>query len=279
VPRPTPVRGLGPQTPVGLAARQILGARLADVLVYEVPLLTNRSADGVHDMRVASRRLRAGLGVFGFLGGLDRAEAEVKRLQDALGEVRDRDVQLAWLAEHGAGHAVAHRLRRELPRHERRLIRAVHRFRTVGVPRLEDRLPALEDERALAGKPVRRALRRRLLQLERRMRRLRKAPDALAAHEVRKTVKKLRYEVELVHPALPRTVDAITELLRPFQELLGELHDHDVRLGLLEAGELHQKVSEERAALMAQTARELLRWKTEDVPGTIRALIERATES
>src|SRR5690606_38321024 len=82
MPRPTAVRGLGPGTHASVAARRIVAARLKDVLLHEEPLLCERTDDGVHDMRVACRRLRAALQVFAFLGDVDEVEAEVKRLQD-----------------------------------------------------------------------------------------------------------------------------------------------------------------------------------------------------
>ena len=56
----------------------------------------------VHDMRVATRRLRAALEIFGPCfprGELKAALREVKALADALGERRDRDVAIAALED------------------------------------------------------------------------------------------------------------------------------------------------------------------------------------
>ena len=74
------------------------------------------------------------------------------------------------------------------------------------------------------------------------------APDALTAHEMRKRVKKLRYEAELFRPALRRRMEALLEALVPLQELLGELHDADVRLGLLEGFAAEGTATERTAA-------------------------------
>jgi CHAD domain-containing protein len=282
VPRPTPVPGLGPRTPAAIAARKILAARLGDVRRYEAPLARKRSADTVHDMRVATRRLRAALHVFSSLGDVHAAGDEVKRLQDALGQVRDRDVQLEWLGKQRGAAPLSGALRSELPEHEERLAKAVRRFEGRGLPLIDAASAGLAGDRPLTGKPVRRVLLRRLRQLERRLDALWDSPDAVRAHELRKTVKKLRYEVEIVRPAMPRTVDAITELLRPFQELLGELHDHDVRLDLVARSglaDLRERVAAERMEWMARTAREVLRWHAEDVAGALRKLIERATSA
>jgi CHAD domain-containing protein len=85
------------------AAAQIIGARGRAVFAFtRKRVLDVGDIEGVHDMRVATRRLRAGLEVFG--PALDRKRTrrvlhEVKALAEALGERRDRDVQLERLAE------------------------------------------------------------------------------------------------------------------------------------------------------------------------------------
>jgi CHAD domain-containing protein len=60
----------------------------------------------IHDMRVASRRLRAAIGVFGpaFEGkSFDRFESEVKAVTDALSAARDLDVMIETLEQLEAG--------------------------------------------------------------------------------------------------------------------------------------------------------------------------------
>jgi len=69
---------------------RILAARLRDLERAEAGL---PAPDPVHDMRVAARRLRAALRLLR-LREFDRA---VKKLQDALGDVRDLQLQIAWL--------------------------------------------------------------------------------------------------------------------------------------------------------------------------------------
>jgi len=99
----------------GDAAATIVGQRSDAVFALREGVLDIADIERVHRMRVATRRLRAALEVFG--PALDarrgrRALAEVKALADALGERRDRDVQLerlARLAEHAGGaerHAI-----------------------------------------------------------------------------------------------------------------------------------------------------------------------------
>src|SRR6266849_3054380 len=99
--KPTDIEGLGPRTRLTDAGPKILAARTADVRSLEAQVARKMGGDAVHDMRVASRRLRAAIGLFGDKRLL-RLEREVKRLQDALGKVRDAQIQLKWLAASAA---------------------------------------------------------------------------------------------------------------------------------------------------------------------------------
>jgi CHAD domain-containing protein len=106
----------------------------------------------VHDMRVASRRLRAVLEIYAPCfpqHPYERALREVKAIADALGERRDPDVQLAALADF-AGSAADHQqaglavLRRRLTARQatgnERLAAALERLRERD---LEGQLAAL----------------------------------------------------------------------------------------------------------------------------------------
>ena len=47
-------------------------------------------------------------------------------------------------------------------------------------------------------------------------------------------VKKLRYDLELAEPAFAQPIQAMLARLEPLQELLGDLHDADVHLPIVE---------------------------------------------
>jgi CHAD domain-containing protein len=296
MPQPTPIRGLGPRSRLAEAARRILTSRLADVRHEEDALAEHLTEDGVHDMRVATRRLRAALKVFRDLGGLAPLEREVKKLQDALGEVRDTHVQGAWLKQAARKRKPSHRaglealrasVEAQLGAREKRLRRAMTRWADKTVPALLREAKRLDGPGRYGGQRVRAQLRRRLRKVERLMEDYAAAPDAVTAHELRKEVKKLRYEAELFRPALRRRMEALLEALVPLQELLGELHDSDVRLALLEgfsaegtatertaSRELLEVVREERAGRAARTARELQRWHAEKLSRGLRQLLK-----
>jgi CHAD domain-containing protein len=83
-------------------AREAVAVRAGEVFEHAAGVLDTDDIDRVHDMRVATRRLRAVLEVFA--PAFDKAEhkaalKDVKALADALGARRDPDVQLAALAE------------------------------------------------------------------------------------------------------------------------------------------------------------------------------------
>jgi CHAD domain-containing protein len=74
--------------------------------------LEGRDPEGVHDMRVASRRLRAAIELYQDVFPKRRLKPmlrEVKRLADALGRVRDLDVMLDRLTADLAGRPAVQR--------------------------------------------------------------------------------------------------------------------------------------------------------------------------
>jgi CHAD domain-containing protein len=83
-------------------ARESVDVRAREVFEHAAGVLDTEDIERVHDMRVATRRLRAVLEVFA--PAFDRHEhkavlRDVKALADALGARRDPDVQLAALRQ------------------------------------------------------------------------------------------------------------------------------------------------------------------------------------
>jgi CHAD domain-containing protein len=95
------VEGLLPQTPYAVAAARTVRVRSEELFAHAEGVLSTDDIGRVHDMRVATRRLRAVLELYApcFPGRLLRpALRDVRRLADALGARRDPDVQLASVA-------------------------------------------------------------------------------------------------------------------------------------------------------------------------------------
>ena len=91
---------LEPQTRFGDAAASTVEVRAAEVFLHADGVLDVSDIERVHDMRVATRRLRAAMEVFAAcFPAKEHAKLlkEVKRLADALGERRDPDVAIEEL--------------------------------------------------------------------------------------------------------------------------------------------------------------------------------------
>ena len=103
-----PIRGLAPDTRFGDAAAAAVETRAREVFEHADGVLDTGDIERVHDMRVATRRLRAALEVFEPCfprKPYAQALGEVKRLADGLGERRDRDVAID--AMHGFNDQMA----------------------------------------------------------------------------------------------------------------------------------------------------------------------------
>jgi len=108
------VPGFDCEEPFARAAARVIEVRAAEVFEHSAGVLEIDEVERLHDMRVATRRLRAAMEVFEpcFPGKRHRkALKRVKRLADALGERRDRDVAIEFLegfaAEIAAGDRAA----------------------------------------------------------------------------------------------------------------------------------------------------------------------------
>lgn len=99
------IEGISARTAFAAAGASVVESRAAEVVAHSSGVLDVSAIEGVHDMRVATRRLRAALEVFAPCfpkDGRKRALKEVKAIADALGERRDRDVAIAGLSSFAA---------------------------------------------------------------------------------------------------------------------------------------------------------------------------------
>src|SRR5438552_8011133 len=101
-----------PWEPYARAGARIVRVRTEELFGHAEGVLDVDDIERVHDMRVATRRLRAVLEIFApcFPGKAHRAALrDVRRLADALGERRDPDVQIAALEGYAAAAPAADR--------------------------------------------------------------------------------------------------------------------------------------------------------------------------
>jgi CHAD domain-containing protein len=220
---PAAVPGLSSDTPVEDAAAKMLHARFADVRKHEIHAVTRLDPDAVHDLRVSCRRLRAAIKVFG-AKPLKKLDPLVEHLQDALGEVRDLQLQIRWLDKHGGAPPGRQKL---LTGKEAKLRSALAIWSLRSAPRILRALPQVRRNGTLSGKRMRKRLRRRIADVSHALEEARSLKPA-AAHELRIAAKKLRYEAELLREAFD--LEGLIEELSALQDAFGDLHDADARV-------------------------------------------------
>lgn len=217
-------------------------------------------ADALHDMRVAIRRLRSALQNFEgpkdapLLGPRLRGELAAQRrklskLGDALGAVRDRDVLDDYLKDYaktrlksavadapGLAHFERH-LQVERATAFAPMTRRIQRAQgEAGLheefARFALGLPAVLQCESAPSLSLREAARRILPQRVDEV--MAHAPalddgnDAVGHHELRKSLKRLRYSLEFFAPCFDEPVKPHLKTLTRLQDMLGEMNDRHV---------------------------------------------------
>ncbi len=131
--------------------------------------------DAVHEMRVAARRLRAALRVL----QLRKLDPKVKALQDALGEVRDLQLQIDWLQ--GRDAALGRSRRARLRKAEEALRRELRTWHSRTLPAI---LEAIAGSSTPTSRTLSKVLHKRLNRLQERMQRARTRPTPASLHLV-----------------------------------------------------------------------------------------------
>ena len=236
-----------PSTVPGATLAAVIRRR-HDALRENVEPARDGQVEGVHQARVASRRLREVVPVLG--DGLDeiRLKPLKRRLRDvtrALGPVRELDVALDMLDEVRFEGAQAERLRQVWrDAIEARREAPLRTLRDALAPQerapLERQLDAFETARgASLDAQWRAALAARLAtrahELRDRIERTGSLFHPEALHEVRIAGKKLRYALEITADAGLARLARPLRTLKNAQDVLGRLHDLDVLVGLLQA--------------------------------------------
>src|SRR4051794_10553512 len=195
--------------------------------------------DGVHQVRVACRRLRSSLAAFRPV--LDRAQTDPLREQlaavgAALSTSRDGEVALAHLRDLVAAQPVelvlgpvAARLRQAQIKDRQAGDAKVRRALTdVAYLQLREDLDALVADPPLTeagGRPADEVLRevvdRAARRLRRRVRAAQEDESAEAVHAVRKAAKRVRYTAETAVPVLGGPVADLVTALKGVQDVLG----------------------------------------------------------
>jgi CHAD domain-containing protein len=287
--RPAPIAGTMPRASASAAevVTAYLKVHVAKLRSLE-PKVRAGEFDSVHQMRVATRRLRSTLRSFGKVIPRARTEkvaAELKWLGGLLGEARDAEV----LSEHL--HDSLEPLPVELligpvqarvqgyfaPRRASGREELIKAFDSVRYAKLLAGLDILAHDPPLgpqAGAPARdvlpAAVGKVYRQASKRMRRARHEPAGpgrdVALHEVRKSARRARYAAEATTPAVGRKARTFAKQMKKVQSVIGDHQDtviarqaaRDLGIGAHLAGEnaftyglLHEREHHQAARLQA----------------------------
>jgi CHAD domain-containing protein len=231
---------------LGLAA-EVLRVRFEEIVSLRGAALNSEDIEGVHAMRVATRRLRSALRDFSPLmrrRPLKKVKKDLKQIADALGKARDQDVAIVAL-ERLQAEVKDERVKEGVGKliEERRGVREraqLDLMETLAASSIEDlqiRFEAAIDEAANRKKSA------RVVSFSEAGR------DAVAAslrdfcdlsaslyepfniedlHELRIAAKRLRYAIELFTACWGASVAPFAEEIAEMQSFLGEVHDTDV---------------------------------------------------
>jgi CHAD domain-containing protein len=242
-------------TTVGDVAVKHLREQVA-ALIAQDPQVRLNTDDSVHQMRVATRRLRSALATFRPIftaGAVEPLRAELKWLGEVLGKARDAEVMRDRLRADITGQPaelVVGPVLRRVDMELRQTYREAHKEVVVALD--GDRYLALVhdleafvadppfDERAHRAAPDE----ARVL-VRRSYRRVIRAVDAVEAvqgeavdhdhplHEVRKAAKRARYAAESVRPVVGKKAKKLAKVLEDVQERLGDHQDSVVQRAVL----------------------------------------------
>ena len=245
------IEGLDCSAPADEMIRHVLRTQIAAMCAVRKQALNFSDPEGVHQMRVLSRRLRSTIADFEpHLRKTRLPLTKLKTIARSLGEVRDEDVALIALEKlksdsHGAVAQGIEILINELQARRdqaRSDLKKVIRPATIAelLEEFESRInpPSPSPEKALVqteapASPTFRSLGVRVIRA--RLKEFRAAShhvyfpaDVKELHELRILTKGLRYACELFAGCWGHDMRAIAKEIAQLQTSLGELHDCDV---------------------------------------------------
>ncbi|MBV9358815.1 MAG: CHAD domain-containing protein [Chloroflexi bacterium] len=208
--------------------------------------------DAVHDMRVATRRLRAALRLYEevYPPRGQEVRQQLAELADALGAERDLDLQLAELrtwqadasdADRHAFDGLVAALAPQRAQARRALLDVFEgdHFETLAANVQRLLAESMEPDRPAAEQPLGEIVPRLVKRQHKKLRR--QASEALetmepaALHQTRIRGKRLRYAVEFVSEVYGRPADRFIRAMTEQQDVLGDHQDAQVGIHRLES--------------------------------------------
>jgi CHAD domain-containing protein len=241
----------GPDQGFLLFMAESLLAQSSDLSKETDGVLQGQDIEFIHRMRVASRRLRTRLELFGAFLPNRKAEQwrrQIKRITRSLGNARDLDVQIKFLQDfldqssdkkdRPGLKRILLRFRQRRDRLQKKVVKVIEQFQAGNQMeemegifrqiRTHARLRPVEFPSPFFFAAAQKAVSSRLeemLSWEDYV----KQPDKLKElHSMRIAAKHLRYAMETFDPAYPAGLKDYIKAARKVQDLLGDVHDCDV---------------------------------------------------
>jgi len=269
------------------AFRATLSDCLTQITANAATLRIGRSVEGLHQLRVAFRRLEVALGAFGREFGQDWLEelrGRAKILSGRLAPARELDVFTSKLLidppKSGSGEGVAHlRARAEGARD------AAWAMAIACISGADFELFA-DDVAALAGSQLpltrdQKLARTAKRMLNRQIRRVKKRAKLAASqeegdmHRLRISLKRLRYTAEFFASLYPKSeVNRYLKQLRGLQNNLGELNDV-ANVRSVVGGLLREKSKKDDDGAMRYAAGAMVGWYGAQVPHAVQQALRR----
>ncbi len=239
---------------MALAGRKLIAQHYEAMLSNEEGSRLGEDPEAVHDMRVATRRMRAAMRVFGPHLQSKRAREVASGLRDiahALGEVRDLDVLIGNVEtfreslpqERQPGlHGMLEEWRVKRWKARKALLRLLNSkeyrlFKREMDRFLNEKIGPPNDTEGAQPYQVRHLIGSTIIshyESVRSFEALPGEPTILQLHALRIAGKYFRYTLEFFRDVLPKDVTAMIRDVTKLQDNLGELHDADVAHALVE---------------------------------------------
>lgn len=236
------------RTPLWSAARQLTAAHAKEFFKHWRKVAKGFDAEDIHDLRVASRRLREALALFADCfpeKTVRRLRKRVKQVTGILGELRNTDEALLFFGSLSSAERepaqseldlLAAQLQKEREAARQQLARDLGSLRPAPLKRaIRSELAGPElfgnrrtDPFQSLASFADEAIARRAAPVADLLPQALFEANAGAQHRLRIAIKRLRYRLEILEELFTRDYEELHAALKGYQEVLGRLHDLDV---------------------------------------------------
>ena len=223
-------------------SQRVIAGYLEQFLKEKPAVYRRRGVEPLHRMRVASRKLRAALGVFEDILPHKKAKRWKKLFRvpgRTLGRGRELDIQLRFLRSAGK-QALAAPFKKKRALAQKKIclalanLESAPEFRELKAYLKKDRVGRTRRHGGRGGRSFEHKKSGIILERLGRLLGFRpyvsKPESVQELHRMRIAAKNLRYTLEIFRPWYGRAIDAYIRASRDIQDTLGDLHEFDVWL-------------------------------------------------